>query len=101
MEKKLKEVLLQVEDERRNSDQFKNEVGFGLHLKCNKLVQTSSKPRDLHLILRGNFSKDDFDNALLKTLYNKLIPCPFCCHCRLYLKCKYRGKVTLYFECSS
>lgn len=60
MEKKLKELLLQVEDERRNADQFKNEVGFGLHLKCNKLVQTSSKPRDdLHLILRGNFSNGD------------------------------------------
>lgn len=59
MEKKLKELLLQVEDERRNADQFKNEVGFGLHLKCNKLVQTSSKPRDdLHLIL-GNFSNGD------------------------------------------
>lgn len=74
MEKKLKELLLQVEDERRNADQFKNEVGFGLHLKCNKLVQTSSKPRDdLHLILRGNFSNGDdlIMHFKKKKLYNK------------------------------
>lgn len=68
MEKKIKELLLQVEDERRNADQFKNEVGCGVNLKYNKLVfkLVQSQKKDLHLILSGYMfsNDDDFDNAL-------------------------------------
>lgn len=32
MEKKLKEILLQVDDERRNAEQYKNEVSCAINL---------------------------------------------------------------------
>lgn len=54
VEKKLKEVLLQVEDERRNSDQFKNEVQFVETRAC--CVRIGTKRR------RGDMMEDECVN---------------------------------------